>query len=156
EATLKAFDALWAADDAAAPRSLADRVADSLALGDAAAARLLAEVRDAGKPAPLAVPDVLKDAKRPVFYRANLALAYAKALCQRRVYEEALDALKLVRPEQVADPAAYLFNRAVAEHALLQKSDAGRSIMRLLDDAVDSPERYRMVATLMFLDMQTW
>src|SRR5439155_382155 len=122
----------------------------------AEAAKLLSEARDFSKPAPTAVPDVLKDSKKPAFYRANLALAFAKAHSNRRIYEETLEALKVVKPEQVVDPATYLFHRAVAEHALLLKEPAHRTILRLLDDAVDVPDRYKMVSVLMALDMQSW
>ncbi|MCC6421675.1 MAG: hypothetical protein IT429_25940, partial [Gemmataceae bacterium] len=117
-----------------------DRLAETFALGDARAAQLLAAARSALTPAPTEVPALLKDAKAPAFFRANLALAYAQALSARRVHEEALEALKAVRPEDTADPAAYLFYRAVCEHALLSKADAGRTIGRLLGQALDSPE----------------
>ena len=36
------------------------------------------------------------------------------------------------------------------------KDDAAQSIIRLLDDVADAPDRYKMVATLMFFDMQGW
>jgi hypothetical protein len=150
--TLKTFEAIWAHSE----RPVLDRVAETLALGDAAAAKLLQEAGDRSKDAPSAAPEILKDSKRPAFYRSNLALAYAKALSNRRIYEEALDVFKATKPEQVVDPSAYLFHRAVAEHALLLKNDANRSIVRLLDDAVDVPERYKMVSVLMALDMQSW
>jgi hypothetical protein len=150
--TVKAFEAIWTHEEQPA----LDRLADTLALGDGQAARLLSEARDPARPAPTSVPALLTDAKQPQFYRSNLALAYAKALSQRKVYEEALEALKAAKVEHVADPAAYLFNRAVAEHALMMKDDATRSIVRLLDDAVDVPERYKMVSVLMALDMQSW
>jgi hypothetical protein len=146
-----AFNAAWDAD-----KPLLDRVADTLVLGDAAAARLLADARDPAAPAPKEVPALLRDAKLPPFYRYNLALAYAKALSGKRVYEEALDALRAAVPEQTVDPAAYYFHKAVAEHALIQKKEAVHSIARLLDDVADCPERYKMVATLMYLDMQSW
>jgi hypothetical protein len=146
-----AFNAIWDAD-----KPLLDRVADTLTLGDPAAAKLMAEARDPAAPAPKDVPALLRDAKAPAFYRNNLALAYAKALSGKRVYEEALDALRAAVPEQVVDPAAYYFHKAVAEHALIQKKESIHSIARLLDDVADCPERYKMVATLMFLDMQSW
>jgi hypothetical protein len=151
-ATMKAFEAVWADKD----RPVLDAVADTLTLGDADAARLLEEARDPSVPAPQSLPAALKDTKRPGFYRQNLGLAYAKALSNRRVYEEALDALKSVKPEQVVDPVTYLFHRAVAEHALLQREEANRSILRLLDDAIDVPDRYKMVSVLMAFDMQSW
>jgi len=77
----KAFAAIWDSD-----RPLLDKVADTLALGNADAAKLLAETRDPNAPAPTAVPAVLKDAKKGDFLRANLALAYARNLSNRRIY----------------------------------------------------------------------
>jgi hypothetical protein len=151
-ASLKAFDAIWAQSH----RSVLDRVADTLCLGDPAAAKLLTSARDAATPAPQETPALLKDPKQSVYYRSNLGLAYAVALSHRRVFEEALETLKLVKPESVVDPAAYLFHRAVAEHSMTLKDDATRSIIRLLDDAADVPERYKTVAVLMAFDMQAW
>jgi len=151
DATMKAFAAIWATD-----RATLDKVADTFALGDANAATLLAEARDANAPAPIETPALLKDKKSPEFFRANLALAYAKALSNRRVYEEALDTLRQVRAEQVIDPATYFFHKAVAEHSLMLRGEATDSIARLLDDVTDSPERYKMVSILMAFDMVTW
>jgi hypothetical protein len=138
-------------------RSILDRLADSLALGDPIAAKLMSEARDPNAPAPVVLPEVFKNEKTSAFFRANLALVYARALTNRRVYEEALDTLKLFRAEQVADPAAYLFHRAVCEHALQQKPEAQRTIGRLLEEGAQiSPDRYKTVATLMLIDMHTW
>jgi hypothetical protein len=151
--TNQKFNAIW---DAKSDRALLDRVADTLTLGDATAAQLLAEAHNSKAPAPTSVPAVLKDTKKPVFYRANLALAYARALSNRRVFDEALATLKSFTPEQVVDPASYLFHRAVAEHATLQKKEATDTISRLLEDMADAPERYKTVSALMLLDMQMW
>jgi len=152
-ATLQKLDAIWKDSQ----RSALDRMADSLALGDPIAAKLLAEARDPQAPAPIVLPAVFTSDKTSAFYRANLGLVYARALTNRRVYEEALDTLKLFGAEQVVDPAAYLFHRAVCEHALQQKPEATKTIHRLLEEgAAISPDRYKIVATLMLLDMHTW
>jgi tetrahydromethanopterin S-methyltransferase subunit G len=46
---------------------------------------------------------------------------------------------------------------AVSEFSLLQKTDATRSIDRLLDETgTFAPERYKTVAMLMKLDMVAW
>jgi hypothetical protein len=148
---LAKFKAVWEAD-----HPLLDKVTSTLILGDPTAARLLAEARNADAPAPTEVPAMLKDMKRPAFFRANLAAAYGKALTGRKVYEEALEAFTLVRPEDVVDPASYLFHKAVCEYELMMKDRADMSIDRLLVDVIDSPERYRMVAALMHFDMLTW
>ena len=151
DAHQKEFDAIWSSD-----RTVLEKVGDTFALGDPDAAKLLEDARNPDTPAPTEVPALLKDTKNPAFFRANLALAYGRGLINRRVYEEGLEALRVARVEQVVDPSAYLFDRAVAEHALLLKEEANRSILRLLDDTVDAPERYRMVAALMHFDMLGW
>jgi hypothetical protein len=147
----RAFDNIWAGD-----RPLVDKVGDTLALGDDDARTILAEARDPEASAPTEVPAAIKDTKRPAFYRANLALAYAKALSGKRVFEEALQALDSVRPEQVIDPGAYLFHKAVAEHGLGRPREAAATVARLLEDVPDAPDRYRQVAALMASDMATW
>lgn len=150
-ATTKAFEAIWSKADA----SVLDKVAATLAL-DAEAAKLLKSINDVTVNVPKEVPALLKDKSKPAFYRANLSVLFAKAISSRRVYEEALDSLKLVKAEDVADPSAYFFHKAVAEHALMLREPASQTIVRLLDDVADAPERYKMVATLMFFDMQSW
>jgi hypothetical protein len=151
EATNKAFDELWKADT-----TVLERVAQTICLGDANAKKLLDEARDPKSAAPTEVPGLLKDKKLSSFYRANLALAYGKALSNRRIYEEALEAFDAVKAEQVVDPAAMLFHKAVAEHAMMKPREAAQSIVRLLDDVADAPERYRWVSALMALDMASW
>ncbi len=147
-----AFDKTWANE----ARSVFDRTVESLTAGNPEVATLLKTAKNPDADAPLEIPAFLTDAKADPFFRANVATAYAKALSGKRVYEEALDALKAVQPEQVVDPATYYFYKAVAEHALIQKDAAVTSIVRLLDDVADAPDRYKMVATLMFFDMQNW
>jgi len=151
EAAVKAFDVIWASDS-----PLVDKVTEVLVLGDPNAAKLMSEARDPKAPAPTSVPTILKDTKIPAYLRANLAVAYARELANRRVFEETLEVLKSVKPEQVVDPSTYLFNRAVAEHTLMMRKEADDTIFRLLDDVTDAPERYRMVAALMHFDMLTW
>jgi len=150
-ASLAAFKATWDSD-----KPLLEKVTATLVLGSPEAARLLKEARDPETAAPTEIPALLKDAKVPAFVRSNLALAYGKALTGRKVYEEALEALRSARPEEVADPSSLLFHKAVCEHALMLKDQADSSIDRLLVDVTDAPERYRMVAALMHFDMVTW
>jgi hypothetical protein len=152
EETRKALDAIWSQDD----RTVLDRVTDSLMLGSPEAKKLLTEVRDTKTSAPTEVPGILKDNKIHPFLRANLALAFAKACSERRIYEESRDCLMAVKAEQVVDPAQYLFLKAVAEHSLIMRKEATESIQRLLEDVADSPERYVTVAALMIIDMEQW
>jgi hypothetical protein len=151
-----AFDKVWANDK----RTVLDRTADSLALGHTEAAALLANVRKLDAPAPAEVPAFLKDEKQDPFFRTNVALAFARAAANKKVYEEAIEALKGANPELAVDPASFYFFKAVAHHATAIKTSdkeaAIGSIVKLLDDVADVPDRYKMVATLMFFDMQNW
>ncbi len=136
--------------------SVLDRTIRSLAMGHPEVDQLLQAARDPEQPAPKTVPPIFLDEKLSPFFRSNLAVAYAKALTTRRDYEVALDTLKTTRPEAVVDPASYLFHKAVAEHAMMLKDDANKTIVRLLDDVVDAPDRYKILATLMYFDMRSW
>jgi len=146
------FEEIWNKKDVAA----LDKLTATFELADPAVKKVMAEARDPLAPAPTEVPALVKDTKRPLFFRANVGLAYAKALTSRKVYEEAMDALAAFKAEQVVDPSVYLFHKAVCEHSLMQKKEAQESIVRLLDDVPAAPERYKMVAALMHLDMANW
>jgi hypothetical protein len=149
-----AFDKIWAMPEA----SVLDRTLASLEMGSDEAKKVLAAAKTAEVDAPKEVPAILKDEKQDSYLRANLALGFARGLTNGRVYEESLVALSLpgIKAEQTVDPAAYFFHRAVAEHALIKKDDAMRSIVRLIDDVSDAPDRYKMLATIMFLDLGNW
>jgi hypothetical protein len=151
-ASLQRFDSIWKQEE----RTVLDRLTETFTIGSDAAAKLMKEVRNPLSPAPVKAPELLTNAEQPIFFRANLALAYARALCNRRIHEEALDVLKLFQAEQVAEPSTYLFHRGVCEHALLQRVDADKSVTRLLADCIDAAERHKTVALLMLLDMQGW
>lgn len=147
-----AFDKIWAQEET----SVLDRTIATLELGSPDAKKIMDAARSASVEAPKVVPTFLKDDKQDSYLRSNLALAFARALTNGRVYEESLEALKDVKAEQTVDPAAYFFHRAVAEHALMKKDDAMRSIVRLLDDVADAPDRYTMLGRIMFVEMATW
>jgi len=147
-----AFDAIWSQDEA----SVLDRTLATLELGSADAKAIMTAARNAATEAPKDVPALFKDEKADPYVRANLAVGFARGLTNGRVYEESLVALAGIKPEQTVDPAAYYFHRAVAEHALMKKDDAMRSIVRLLDDVAGAPDRYAMLGRIMFVEMATW
>ena len=149
------FDAIWASEKTVGEKTLA-----SIALGKPEAQTAIDDARDITKDAPTAVPAVIADEK-DAFVKANLGAAYARALAGKKVYEEALLAVADAKSEDMVDPAAFLFFKAVAEHSVAgykkaRKVDAVASLVRLLDDVTDAPDRYKMVATLMFFDLQNW
>jgi hypothetical protein len=147
-----AYDKIWAEGET----SVLDRTLATLELGSADAKAVMDVARNAATDAPKTVPPILTDEKADPYLRANLALGFARGLTNGRVYEESLTALAGIKPEQTVDPAAYFFHRAVAEHALMKKDDAMRSIVRLLDDVSGAPDRYTMLGRILFVEMATW
>jgi hypothetical protein len=151
DASIKAFDAVWAAD-----RPMLDKLGQTFALGSPDAAKFLADAQNPDADAPQQAPAFLADQKLSPFFRSNFALVYARALSDRHVHEQVLESLKNVKAEQTVDPAAYFFTEAVSEHALIMRDQAQESIDHLLSDVSDAPQRYRTVGALMLFDMMNW
>jgi hypothetical protein len=147
------LDAIWKDEDL----TVLDRTVRSLGLARPDALKAIADARSVTAPAFTAIPAVIADEK-DAFAKANLSAAFAKALAGKRVYEEAVLAAKSaqVKVDEIVDPASYYFFKAVAEFSLTKKDDAQVSIVKLLDDVADAPDRYRVVATQMFFDLQQW
>ncbi len=147
EATEKA----WAGDAPAAAKVLVGLLA-----AHPGAATAIATASEPDAAAPTAPPAFLADATLNRFAKSNLAAAYLTALAGRRVYEEGLAASVAVVPEDLADPAGYLFHKAACEHALGKRDAAAASLRTLLDGVDGVPDRYRVVATLLFFDVDKW
>lgn len=88
------------------------------------------------------------------FAKQHLRLFVGRFLAQRQLFEEALEVLITVDPQQIVDPASYFFQRAICEHQLLKKADAMKSLGSLLDNTQNVPERYKAVAALMRHDIE--
>lgn len=145
-------EALWQAGE----MPLLDRIVGTFILADPEAARLVAFLPTASGPAIAEVPAILKEPARPVFFRANLGLYFGKVAVDRKLHEEGYEMLKTLRPEQLVDPAAYYFYKAVCENKLRLKEDGLLSINRLLTSIPSAPERYTVVAQLMKQEMDRW
>ena len=119
---------------------------------------MLASVRNRTAAAPSDVPGFLKDDKQDDFFRTNVALAFAKAAANKKVYEEALDALKSVKPG-VRGRSGQLLLLQGGLRARDHEEGRGDPLHRQAPRRRcrgSPPERYTMVATLMFFDMQNW
>jgi hypothetical protein len=147
-----AFNKIWAEES----RTVLDRTVDSLALGSPEAAALLTSVRKSDAVAPEVTPAILLDPKQDAFFRTNMSVAFAKAAASKKVYEEALEALNAATPEAAVDPAALFFFKAVAEFSTMRREAASVSVLRLIDDVLDAPDRYKRVGIEMFFEMQNW
>jgi hypothetical protein len=89
----------------------------------------------------------------PAIVRNNLRLYHGRWLSNQRYYEESLEQLQQVQPEQVADPATLLFCRGVAHHHLMHKTLGLAALDRLMDDVAEAPTRYRAMAMLLHHDL---
>jgi len=76
------------------------------------------------------------------YVRANLAVAYAKALLNRKIYDEAIESCGPSSPSRPPTRPANFFTRAVAEVHPDDEEGRRRERPRLLDDVADAPERY--------------
>jgi hypothetical protein len=147
-------EALWPKDKRLSGVDLLDRTVRSLALGDAEA-RKLVELCAKPKASPVApAAPWLDDPGLPPLLTKNLRLWLARWMVQERLYDEALQHLTKLRPNEVVDPATLLFHQGVVFHRLLM-SDAGRETLdKLLEPAAKNPRRYAEIAKLMRTDIE--
>lgn len=104
----------------------------------------------------LAVPtfQVLTDPQQPQWIRHNLRLLFGKWLAQHAYYDEAIEQLEGIAPDQVVDPAALLFYLSASYHRMPDKQKCLPTIDRLLENESIIPRRYVSVARLMRADIE--
>ena len=153
-ATRAKADALLPADraDLAGPELLS-RVVRTLALADERAQKLVDLCSQSPSPRP---PDQswLKNPKLPPILAHNLQLYYGIWLVRGALFDESLEQLSGLQPDQVVDPASLLFYQGIVCHQLLNKNAGLKAIQELLDEPEQSPRRYTAVAKLMQEDLR--
>jgi hypothetical protein len=148
-------EAVWAGiSEKTSGLELLDRLAATFALTDPRAARLVEMCAKPPARGVLPAQAWLTDPKTPPLEAANLRLLYGRWLVQGSWFDEALEQLAGLKPEDVAAPAELLFYQGVAYHRLLQKEQGLQAVDRLLDGAEGSPRRYIAVALLMQADLK--
>jgi|GEM_PF-313111 len=149
------IDQLWAVDmNQLSGLDLLVRVVLSYALGDVQAAEL---VKLCSYPRThLILPSFpwLQDPKTDPYLAANLRLLYGRWLVHEMLYEEALEILGNLNPDDVADPATLLFYQSVANYFLLHQEEGLRRLEALLREPDHCPRRYVALATLMQEDLK--
>lgn len=90
----------------------------------------------------------------PGWMQDTIRLACGRALAQRRLYDEALEALAGLDVAQVCDPASLVFYRATCEHHLMQQDECIKNIDLLLERESELPTRFSQVANLMRADIE--
>jgi hypothetical protein len=155
KSSLAAAETLWQEGAAEASETpLLDLVCRTIVLGEPRAKALVEAASQPRKE--VALPEVawLDDASLPEFVRGNLRLYYARWLVHERLYDEAAEQMSTIKLEDVADPAALLFQRAVVQHQMLDREAGLAAIGRLLENEAKLPKRYVSVAKLMQADLE--
>lgn len=90
----------------------------------------------------------------PGWLQDTVRLACGRTFGQRKLYDEALEALSGLQIATVCDPATLLFYRAAAEHHLLKKDECLANLRLLLERESELPSRFATVAQLMTADIE--
>ncbi|MEN6448991.1 MAG: hypothetical protein ABFC96_00740 [Thermoguttaceae bacterium] len=147
-------ESLWAGLPAgAAEDDLLVRLAQTFALADPNAANLVALCGQSRSQRLLPAQAWLRDARTPPLEANNMRLFYASWLVHESLYDEALEQLSGLMPDDVVAPAALLFDQSVVNHALLNKESGLKSLGELLQGEKRSPRRYVALARLMQDDL---
>ncbi|HEV3137938.1 MAG TPA: hypothetical protein VGZ26_08535 [Pirellulales bacterium] len=148
------LEMLWASAAAGGNEShLVDLLAGTFAAGDPRAKELFAVCSQPRKQIALPSVDWLAAEGTPSLERHNLRLLYGRWLVQEALYDEALEQLGQLKPEEVADPATLLFYQVVVHHRTLAREPGLQTIARLLERESEIPKRYTSVARLMQADL---
>ncbi|MBI3839885.1 MAG: hypothetical protein HY288_18330 [Planctomycetia bacterium] len=152
DAARSQLEMLWASavgNDA----HLVDLLAATFAAGDPRDRELVAVCSRPRQRIPLPNVDWLAEEGTPAFERNNLRLLYGRWLVQEALYDEALEQLGQLKPEEVVDPAGLLFYQSVVHHRTLNREAGLQAIGRLLERESEIAKRYNSVARLMQADL---
>lgn len=122
-----------------------DRLVESFAVADDNLRKLMDSCRTGAERPELN----FEGPRNEPFFRQHVQLWYGRWLAQHRYYDESLAMLDSLSPEKVVDPAGLLFYRASSRLKLLRASDAADDLTLLLNNTLDVPPRFRLVAGMM-------
>ena len=129
-------------------------LAESFALVNPEARLLVEFCRSARVDPELPDFEFLQSSQLPAFERDHLRLVYARWLAQNELYDETLEQIGDLRPENVVDPASLLFYQSVAYHRLLKKKECLPIVDRLLEQEQTLPKRFSALAKLIRADIE--
>lgn len=97
--------------------------------------------------------EFLESSETLPFVRNHLRLVLARWLAQNQLYDETLETLQDMEPNDVADPASLLFYRGIALHRLLKKDECIPVVEQLLEREEDVPRRFATLAKMIQADI---
>jgi hypothetical protein len=152
--TKSAAELAWPEAAKPAGGELLDRVAAVLGLADPQARDVAAYAGGAGSVEVIPHQAWLTAAATPPIVSANLRLLAARRLIEGHRYDDVIQLLAGVEVDRVADPAALLFDRAVALHGLVRPQDCVEAAALLLENEAKIPVRYAKLAHLLRADIE--
>ena len=145
---------LWAGlSGDAAGLELLDRLAQTFALADPRAAKLVALCAKPRSQVTLPSQAWLTDGKTPPLVANNLRLVYGRWLVLGAWFDEGLEQLAGLKTSDVVAPADLLFYQAIVHHQLLHKEEGLKAVEQLIDGAQYCPRRYLAVGYLIQSDL---
>ena len=96
----------------------------------------------------------LGDEEISPWLRNQLTLATGMWCAQNELYDESIELLSPLKPEDVVDPVALLFYRGLSYQQVIQKEPALKDLKRLLERESELARRYRDVAKLVVADLE--
>lgn len=155
QTTRDKIDALWSqADEPQNPSDVLETLAATFGLVDDEARKLVDFCHAHSMPTVLPDFPVLDTPAHPAFVRHNLRLLFGQWLARHRYYDEALETLADLKPDDVVDPAALLFYRAIGYHRMPDKNKCLPLVAKLLERRERIPRRYATVAELIQADLK--
>lgn len=147
------IEALFPKEGVATAADALDQLAAAIALVEPEAREIVAACESAASTHPPKFA-YLTDESVPEFVRHNLRLLVGRWLARHDLYDEALEQLEGLTPEQVIDPASLLFYQSISHHRLLQKDKCLPALAKLLENETSLPKRYVTLAHLMDADLR--
>lgn len=133
--------------------SLLERAVETFSIADS---RVTALIEDFNSQDSIVLPPSvawLDDPALSKTMRDNLQLYAARWFSQQGYYDEAIEQLADLKPENVIDPAGLLFYQAVAYQQLVEPEKSRIALVQLLEQEDALPERYLQVAKLLEHDL---
>ena len=144
------IDARWSGlESTASPDQILEAVVESIALADLRVKEMVQESNSPTMRTTNPRHELFDPTKTIEFHHANVSLYYGRRLVERRLYDEAWEILKTVKPQLVVDPGSLFFFQAVAAQGVLEIRPALEAIDQLLTNTERVPVRYSTTAALM-------
>jgi hypothetical protein len=155
ELTLARLDVLWSEEAAGAfDLELLDLLVETIAIVQPDKQQVIEWCLSPRRPSLVPRFEFLDSDETCPLVRNHLRLYLARWLAQQTLYDESLEMIREIEPEQVLDPASLLFYQGIGYHRMLQRDDCLRVLGRLLENKGQIPRRYETVAMLMESDIK--